>query len=175
MQKYVDSKIRAIVDFPKKGIVFRDITTAVKDAKALKYMVDFLTEQYKDKKIDYVVGIESRGFIFGAPLAYNLGAGFVVVRKPGKLPAKTISQEYALEYGTDKIEIHEDAVEKGKNVLIIDDLLATGGTVGAAVKLLEKVGANIVGAAFIIELSDLKGREKLEGIDVVSMVQYEGE
>lgn len=175
MQKYVDSKIRAIVDFPKKGIIFRDITTAVKDAKALKYMVDFLTEEYKDKKIDYVVGIESRGFIFGAPLAYNLGAGFVVVRKPGKLPAKTISQEYSLEYGTDKIEIHEDAIEEGKNVLIVDDLLATGGTVGASVKLLEKVGANIVGAAFIIELSDLGGREKLKDIDVVSMVQYEGE
>lgn len=175
MQKYVDSKIRAIVDFPKKGIIFRDITTAVKDAKALKYMVDFLTEEYKDKKIDYVVGIESRGFIFGAPLAYNLGAGFVVVRKPGKLPAKTISQEYSLEYGTDKIEIHEDAIEEGKNVLIVDDLLATGGTVGASVKLLEKVGANIVGAAFIIELSDLGGREKLKDIDVVSMVQYDGE
>lgn len=175
MQKYVDSKIRAIVDFPKKGIIFRDITTAVKDAQALKYMVDFLTEEYKDKKIDYVVGIESRGFIFGAPLAYNLGAGFVVVRKPGKLPAKTISQEYSLEYGTDKIEIHEDAIEEGKNVLIVDDLLATGGTVGASVKLLEKVGANIVGAAFIIELSDLGGREKLKDIDVVSMVQYDGE
>lgn len=175
MQKYVDSKIRAIVDFPKKGIIFRDITTAVKDAKALKYMVDFLTEEYKDKKIDYVVGIESRGFIFGAPLAYNLGAGFVVVRKPGKLPAKTISQEYSLEYGTDKIEIHEDAIEEGKNVLIVDDLLATGGTVGASVKLLEKVGANIVGAAFIIELSDLGGREKLKDINVVSMVQYDGE
>lgn len=174
MQKYVESKVRDIVDFPKKGIVFRDITTAVKDPKALKFMVDFLTEQYEDKKIDYVVGIESRGFIFGAPLAYNLGAGFVVVRKPGKLPADVVSQEYALEYGTDKIEMHADAIEPGKNVLVVDDLLATGGTVDAACKLLKKVGANIVGAAFIIELFDLKGREKLEGVDVVSMIQYKG-
>ena len=174
MQKYVESKVRDIVDFPKKGIVFRDITTAVKDPKALKFMVDFLTEQYENKKIDYVVGIESRGFIFGAPLAYNLGAGFVVVRKPGKLPADVVSQEYSLEYGTDKIEMHADAIEEGKNVLVVDDLLATGGTVDAACKLLKKVGANIVGAAFIIELSDLKGREKLEGVDVVSMIQYKG-
>ena len=174
MQKYVESKVRDIVDFPKKGIVFRDITTAVKDAKALKFMIDFLTEQYADKKIDYVAGVESRGFIFGSALAYNLGAGFVMIRKPGKLPAHVVSQEYELEYGTDKIEMHADAVEEGKNVLVIDDLLATGGTVEAACKLLKKVGANIVGAAFIIELSDLGGREKLKDIDVVSMIQYKG-
>lgn len=174
MQNYVESKVRDIVDFPKKGIVFRDITTAVKDAKALKFMIDFLTEQYADKKIDYVAGVESRGFIFGSVLAYNLGAGFVMIRKPGKLPADVISQEYSLEYGTDKIEMHADAVEEGKNVLVIDDLLATGGTVDAACKLLKKVGANIVGAAFIIELSDLGGREKLKDIDVVSMIQYKG-
>lgn len=174
MQNYVESKVRDIVDFPKKGIIFRDITTAVKDAKALKFMIDFLTEQYQDKKIDYVVGIESRGFIFGAPLAYNLGAGFVVVRKPGKLPAEVISQEYELEYGTDKIEMHADAIEKGKNVLVIDDLLATGGTVDAACKLLKKAGANVVGAGFIIELSDLGGRQKLDGIEITSMIQYKG-
>lgn len=174
MQNYVESKVRNIVDFPKKGIIFRDITTAVKDPKALKFMIDFLTEQYQDKKIDYVAGIESRGFIFGAPLAYNLNAGFVVIRKPGKLPAKVISQEYELEYGTDKIEIHEDAIEKGSNVLVIDDLLATGGTVDAACKLVKKCGANVVGAGFIIELSDLGGRQKLEGIDVTSMIQYKG-
>lgn len=174
MQNYVESKVRNIVDFPKKGIIFRDITTAVKDPKALKFMIDFLTEQYQDKKIDYVAGIESRGFIFGAPLAYNLNAGFVVIRKPGKLPAKVISQEYQLEYGTDKIEIHEDAIEKGSNVLVIDDLLATGGTVDAACKLVKKCGANVVGAGFIIELSDLGGRQKLEGIDVTSMIQYKG-
>lgn len=174
MQNYVQSKVRDIVDFPKKGIIFRDITTAVKDPKALQFMVDFLVQQYEDKKIDYVVGIESRGFIFGAPLAYKLGAGFVVVRKPGKLPADVISQEYALEYGTDKIEMHADAIEAGKNVLVIDDLLATGGTVDAACKLLKKAGANVVGAGFIIELSDLGGRKKLEGIEVTSMIQYKG-
>jgi adenine phosphoribosyltransferase len=173
MQEIKD-KIRNIKDFPKKGIVFRDITTAVKDAKALKFMVDFLTEQYEGKNIDYVAGVESRGFIFGSALAYNLGAGFIMIRKPGKLPANVVSQEYALEYGTDKIEMHADAIEEGKNVLVIDDLLATGGTVEAACKLLRKVGANVVGAAFIIELSDLKGREKLKDIDVVSMIQYEG-
>lgn len=175
MQEYVQSKIRAIVDFPKKGIIFRDITTAVKDPQAMRYMIDYLTEVYKDKRIDYVAGIESRGFIFGAALAYKLGAGFVVIRKPGKLPADTISQEYELEYGTDKIEMHADAVEAGKKVLVVDDLLATGGTVDAAVKLLKKVGADVVGAAFIIELSDIGGREKLKDIDVVSMVQFEGE
>ena len=175
MKNYVESKIRAIVDFPKKGIIFRDITTAVKDAKALEYMIDFLTEQYKDKKIDYVAGIESRGFIFGAALAYKLGAGFTVIRKPGKLPADTISQEYELEYGTDKIEMHVDAIEEGSNVLVVDDLLATGGTVGAAVKLIEKAKGNVIGAAFIIELTDLGGRNKLEGVEVTSMVQFEGE
>lgn len=175
MQEYVQSKIRAINDFPKKGIIFRDITTAVKDPQAMRYMIDYLTDRYKDERIDYVAGIESRGFIFGAALAYKLGAGFVVIRKPGKLPAETISQEYELEYGTDKIEMHADAVEAGKKVLIVDDLLATGGTVDAAAKLLKKAGANVVGSAFIIELTDLKGREKLKDIDVFSMVQYEGE
>lgn len=175
MHGYVATKVRDIVDFPKEGIIFRDITTAIKDAKALKLMIDFLTEQFKDKNIDYVVGVESRGFIFGSALAYNLGAGLVLVRKPGKLPADTYTQEYELEYGTDKIEIHKDAVAPGQNVLIIDDLLATGGTVEATVKLLDQTGANIVGAAFIIELVDLKGREKLKDLNVVSMIQYEGE
>lgn len=174
MQNYVESKVRDIVDFPKKGIVFRDITTAVKDAKAMQFMIDFLVQQYEEKKIDYVAGIESRGFIFGAPLAYKLGAGFILIRKPGKLPADTISQEYELEYGTDKIEMHADAVEPDKNVLVIDDLLATGGTVDAACKLLKKAGANVVGAGFIIELSDLGGRKKLEGVEVTSMIQYKG-
>ena len=175
MQEYVQSKIRAINDFPKKGIIFRDITTAVKDPQAMRYMIDYLTDRYKEERIDYVAGIESRGFIFGAALAYKLGAGFVVIRKPGKLPAETISQEYELEYGTDKIEMHADAVEPGKKVLIVDDLLATGGTVDAAAKLLKKTGANVVGAAFIIELTDLKGRDKLKDIDVFSMIQFEGE
>ena len=173
MPEYVKKTIRDIVDFPKKGIIFRDITTAVKDKEALKRIVDFLTEKFKNKNIDYVAAVESRGFIFGSALAYNLNAGFILVRKPGKLPAKTISEEYSLEYGTDKIEIHEDAIEKGKNVLVIDDLLATGGTVNACCKLIKKTGANIVGCAFVIELSDLIGREKLpKDIEVISMIKY---
>lgn len=173
MTAYVESKIRDIVDFPKEGIIFRDITTAIKDAEALKLIIEFLTEKFKDKNIDYVVGIESRGFIFGSALAYSLGAGLVLIRKPGKLPAETISQEYELEYGTDKIEMHCDAIEEGKNVLIIDDLLATGGTVNASIKLIEQTKANIIAAAFVVELTQLGGREKMpEGIDVISMIKY---
>ena len=173
MSEYVRKTIRDIPDFPKKGIIFRDITTAVKDKEALKRIVSFLTENFKDKKIDYVAAVESRGFIFGSALAINLDAGFILVRKPGKLPAKTISQEYELEYGKDKIEIHEDAVEKGKNVLVIDDLLATGGTVNACCELIKKAGANVVGCAFVIELEDLKGREKLpKDVDIISMIKY---
>jgi len=169
---YVSSKIRAIVDFPKKGIIFRDITTACKDAKALRYIIDYFVEKYKNEKIDYVAGIESRGFVFGAALAYALNAGFVLIRKPGKLPAETISQEYSLEYGTDKIEMHKDAIEKGSKVLLIDDLLATGGTMAAAVKLVKTVGAEPVAATFVIELDELKGRENLKDIKVESMLHY---
>lgn len=169
----VKEKIRNIKDFPIKGIIFRDITTAIKDKNALKAMVDFLTEKFKNKGIDYVAVVESRGFIFGSALAYNINAGCILIRKPGKLPAETISEEYTLEYGTDKLEIHKDAIEEGKNVVIIDDLLATGGTVSAACKLLKKAGANVVAAAFIIELIDLNGRKNLPSdIDVVSMVTY---
>lgn len=169
----VKDKIRNINDFPIKGIVFRDITTAVKDKDALREMIDFLTEKFKDEKIDYVAVVESRGFIFGSALAYNINAGCILIRKPGKLPAETISEEYSLEYGTDKLEIHKDAIEPGKNVIVIDDLLATGGTVGAACKLLEKAGANVKAAAFVIELTDLNGRENLpKNVEVVSMVQY---
>ena len=169
----VRSKIRDVVDFPKKGIIFRDITTALKDAETLKIMIDYLCEQFKDVKIDYIAGIESRGFIFGMPMAYNLNAGFVPIRKPNKLPAETYSQEYELEYGTDKIEVHKDAFPEGANVLIVDDLLATGGTAEAACKLVKKTGANLVGIAFLIELCDLNGREKLEGNGkIVSMLKY---
>ncbi len=169
----VKNKIRDVVDFPKKGIIFRDITTALKDAETLKIMIDYLCEQYKDVKIDYIAGIESRGFIFGMPMAYKLNAGFVPIRKPNKLPAETYSQEYELEYGTDKIEVHKDAFPEGANVLIVDDLLATGGTAEAACKLVKKTGANLVGIAFLIELCDLKGREKLEGNGkIVSMLKY---
>ena len=169
----VKDKIRTIKDFPIKGVLFRDITTAVKDPQALKEMIDFLTEKFKDKEVDYVAVLESRGFVFGSALAYNIGAGCILVRKPGKLPAETISQEYELEYGTDKLEMHKDAIEPGKKVLIIDDLLATGGTVNAAIKLLKKAKADVVAAAFIIELSDLNGRANLpKDVDIVSMITY---
>ena len=157
----VKNKIRDVKDFPKQGIIFRDITTALKDSETLKVMVDYLCDQFKDVRVDYIAGIESRGFIFGMPMAYKMNAGFVPVRKPNKLPAATYSQEYELEYGTDKIEIHQDAFPKGANVLIVDDLLATGGTAEAACKLIKKAGANLIGIAFLIELEALNGREKL--------------
>ena len=169
----VKDKIRAVKDFPKAGIIFRDITTALKDAQTLQVMIDYLCEQFKDVKIDFIAGIESRGFIFGMPMAYKLNAGFVPIRKPNKLPAATYSQEYELEYGTDTIEVHKDAFHEGANVLIVDDLLATGGTAEAACKLVKKTGANLVGTAFLIELQDLNGREKLvDSPRIVSMLKY---
>lgn len=169
----VKDKIRDVVDFPKEGIIFRDITTALKEPDTLKTMIDYLCEQFKDVKIDYVAGIESRGFIFGMPMAYKLNAGFVPIRKPKKLPAATYSQSYELEYGTDTIEVHKDAFEQGANVLIVDDLLATGGTAEAACKLVKKTGANLVGIAFLIELEALNGREKLvDAPQIVSMLKY---
>ena len=169
----VKNKIRDVVDFPKKGIVFRDITTALKDSETLKVMIDYLCEQFKDTKIDYIAGIESRGFIFGMPMAYKLNAGFVPIRKPNKLPAETYAQEYELEYGTDKIEVHKDAFPAGANVLIVDDLLATGGTAEAAAKLVKKTGANLVGMAFLIELCGLNGKDKLaDAGKIVSMLKY---
>jgi len=172
---YVRSTVRQVPDFPKPGILFLDITTATKDAKSMNLMIDFLVEKFKDEKIDYVAGIESRGFIFGAPLACRLNAGFVPIRKPNKLPADTIKESYSLEYGTDTIEMHADAVKEGDRVLVIDDLLATGGTAVAACNLVKKVGAEVVAAAFIIELDPLKGREKIEakGVKVVSMLNYD--
>jgi len=171
MPELVKKIIRDVPDFPKKGIVFKDITTVLKDSEGLKRTIDYLTEQFKDKNIDYVAGIESRGFIFGTPLAYNLGAGFVVVRKPGKLPAEVESITYELEYGTDTLEVHKDAIEVGKRVLIIDDLLATGGTACAACDLVQKIGGEVVGIAFIIEIEGLGGRAKLPlDIEIISMV-----
>lgn len=170
--KKIKNAIRDITDFPKKGIIFRDITTAIKDKDVLKIIIDELYEKFKDKKIDYIAGIEARGFIFGMPLAYKLNCGFIPIRKPNKLPAEVISQSYDLEYGSDKIEIHKDALKKDDRVLIVDDLLATGGTAQAAVKLISKV-ANTVGVAFVIELEDLKGRDKFnDDIEVVSLVKY---
>ena len=169
----VKEKIRAVPDFPKKGIIFRDITTGLKDAETLQVMVDYLCDQYKDCKIDYIAGIESRGFIFGMPMAYKLDCGFISVRKPNKLPAETIKESYDLEYGSDSIEIHADAIEKGANVLVVDDLLATGGTAQAACKLVKKAGGNLVGVAFLIELEALNGRDKLTDCGkVVSMLKY---
>jgi len=169
----VKEKIRAVPNFPKEGIIFRDITTGIKDAQTLQTMIDYLCDQYKDIKIDYVAGIESRGFIFGMPMAYKLNCGFIPIRKPNKLPAKTLSESYGLEYGTDTIEIHADAIEKGANVLVVDDLLATGGTAEAACKLVKRAGGNLVGIAFLIELNDLNGREKLHDCGkVISMLQY---
>ncbi len=172
-EQLVKERIRSIKDFPIEGIIFRDITTAIKDKDALREMIDFLTAKFINRGIDYVAVVESRGFIFGSALAYNINAGCILIRKPGKLPAETISEEYTLEYGTDKLEIHKDAVEEGKTVVVIDDLLATGGTVGAACRLLKKAGAKVLASAFIIELEDLKGRENLpKDIEVVSMIKY---
>ena len=155
--------------------MFLDITTATKDAKSMQYITDFLYEKFKDAKIDYVAGVESRGFIFGAALSYKLNAGFVPIRKPNKLPAETIKETYSLEYGTDTIEMHADALKSGDRVLVIDDLLATGGTALAACNLVKRVGAEVVASAFVIELNPLKGREKIEstGVKVVSMLDYD--
>jgi len=155
--------------------MFRDITTLLSDPEGFKETIDLLAERYKDKEIDKVVGIESRGFIFGAPLAYLLNCGFVPIRKPGKLPHDVESEEYSLEYGTDKIEIHKDALTKGDRILIIDDLIATAGTANAAANLVKRLGAEVVECAFIIELVDLKGRDKLKGESIYSIVEFEGE
>jgi len=173
-QEYYNKLIRNVPDFPKKGIQFKDITTLIKDPKGLKNAIDDMTAAHKDKKITKVVGIESRGFIFGAGIAYQLGVGFIPIRKPGKLPAKTEKMEYSLEYGTDKIEIHVDAISKGDNVLIVDDLLATGGTAAAATKLVEKLGGKVAGIAFVIELTgSLHGRDLLKGHNVTSLVKID--
>ena len=167
--------IRNVPDFPKKGIGFKDLTTLWKDHTALKECIDIFCDRYKGERIDKVVGIESRGFIVGGALADRLGAGFVPVRKPGKLPAAKIRQEYQLEYGSDAIEIHKDAIARGERVLLHDDLLATGGTIQAACKLVEQLGGKIVGLSFIVELSFLKGRRRLEGYDVFSIVPFDSE
>ena len=163
--------IRDIPDFPKKGIIFKDITTLLKDGKAFSSAVDSIVDEYKDKNIDVVLSVEARGFIFGAAVAYKLGVGLIPVRKKGKLPHKTHSITYELEYGKDTLEIHQDALKKGDNVLIVDDLLATGGTTQAVTGLVEKMGGNIAGLAFVIELTPLKGREKLKGYTVTSLIK----
>ena len=171
----VKSKIRTVPHWPIKGVMFRDITTLLQDGEAFKQACDKLYDRYKDMEIDVVVGIESRGFIFGAVLAYKLGLGFVPVRKKGKLPSKTVAHTYQKEYGPDTIEIHEDAIQKGDKVLLIDDLLATAGTSEASIKLIEKLGGEIVETAFVIDLPDLNGKDRLKGYKVFSLMSFEGE
>lgn len=171
----IRSKIRSIPDFPKPGILFRDITTLLKDKDAFSYVVDEFYNRYKEMRIDKVVSVESRGFIFGSILAYKLHAGFVPIRKPGKLPAEVAREEYQLEYGKDAMEVHKDAIIKGDRILVHDDLLATGGTVEAACRLVERLGGEIVGICFLIELSSLKGRDKLKGRDIFSIISYDSE
>lgn len=166
------SLIRAIPDFPKPGILFRDITTLLQNSQGLRYAIDGLTESFAPQSVDYVVGIESRGFIFGTPIAYNLGAGFVPVRKPGRLPNPVHFVEYELEYRADRLEIHQDGLEPGSRVAIIDDLLATGGTAAAAAKLVHLSGCELIGFGFVIELTDLGGRKLLPDVPVVSLVEY---
>lgn len=167
------ARIREVPDFPQKGILFRDITPLLRDAQAFRYVVDRFAEQYRARGIEAVVGIEARGYIFGAPVAYALGAQFVLVRKLGKLPWLTVKVEYALEYGTSALEMHRDALAPGQRVLIVDDLLATGGTAQATVKLVEGVGARVEGLAFVVELTGLGGRERLQGYQITSLVAYD--
>jgi len=165
--------IREVPDFPKPGILFYDITTLLKDKVGYATLIDKLSEHYLDQKIDLVLGMEARGFIFAPALAYRLNAGFVPVRKPGKLPAATVKYDYALEYGTNSLEVHRDAIQKGQRVLIVDDLLATGGTAEATAKLASLLGAEIAGLGFVVELDFLHGRQKLEGYDVMSLLHYD--
>ncbi len=175
MSSEIKKYIRSVKDFPKKGIMFRDITTILKDPAAFKITAARLFEQAENLDVNKVVGIESRGFIFGSILAERLDAGFIPIRKPGKLPAETVKETYSLEYGTDSIEIHKDAIQPGDKVLLHDDLLATGGTAEAACKLIERLGGKIMQVSFIIELSFLKGREKLKNYNVHALVDYESE
>ncbi|MGL4730096.1 MAG: adenine phosphoribosyltransferase [Clostridium sp.] len=166
-------KIRVIENFPKEGISFKDVTTLLQDGEALKYTTDKIVEHLKDKNVDIVVGPEARGFLFGVPVAYALGVGFVPCRKPGKLPYETYSTQYGLEYGSDTLEIHKDAIKKGQKVAIVDDLLATGGTVSAVAELIEKMGGEVVALDFVVELTELNGRDKIKGHEVMSLVKYD--
>jgi adenine phosphoribosyltransferase len=165
--------IRHVPDFPKKGILFYDITTLLKDKDAFREAIDTLAARYRNQQIDLVLGVESRGFIFAPILAYQLGAGFVPVRKLGKLPAETVKASYDLEYGEDTLEIHRDAIQKGQRVLVVDDLLATGGTAAAVIQLIRQLGGEVVGVVFLVELEFLNGRKKLDGYDVYSLLQYQ--
>jgi adenine phosphoribosyltransferase len=173
----IKNSIKSIPDYPIPGIMFRDITSLIENRHAFAATINLLIENYKDKKIDKVVGTEARGFIFGAPLAAALGAGFVPVRKPGKLPREVIEESYELEYGKDTLQIHTDAIQKGERVLLIDDLLATGGTAEASIKLIQRLEGNLIEAAFVIELPALKGAKRIKdmGISMYSLVEFEGE
>ncbi|TVM03521.1 MAG: adenine phosphoribosyltransferase [Candidatus Brocadia sp. WS118] len=164
--------VRDVPDFPKKGIIFRDITPLLQNPKGLRTAVEIISDYYKNKKIDIVVGTEARGFILAPTVAFNLGAGFTPIRKPGKLPCEKISMNYALEYGTDVLEIHKDGIRKGQNVLMVDDLLATGGTMSACCKMVESLGGNIVGCAFLIELTFLNGKKNLNPYTIFSVIKY---
>ena len=168
----IKSLIRDIPDFPKPGIIYRDVTTLLQNSEGLNYVIDHFSELFSEQKIEYVIGIESRGIIFGAPIAYKLGAGFVPVRKAGKLPAEIHSIEYELEYGSDRLEIHQDAIQPESRILIVDDLIATGGTAAATAELINKLGCELIGFAFIIELLALEGRAKLPDAPIQSMVTY---
>ena len=171
--EWLKSKIRDIPDFPKPGIMFKDLTTLLKDKEAFGYVIDVFAEQFDEMKPKYIAGIEARGFILGPAIAHKINVGFIPVRKPGKLPARVVTQSYQLEYGSDTLEVHEDCVSKGDRVVLIDDLLATGGTASAAYKLLHKVGADIVSIGFVVELGFLKGREKMpEGVNVFSIIDF---
>ena len=168
----IESLIRSIPDFPIPGILFRDITPLLKDPKGFHAAIDLFVERFKDEKLDLIVAMEARGYMLGAPLAYRLGTGFVPVRKPGKLPGTKFVESYALEYGTNSLEIHDDAVGHGQRVLVVDDLLATGGTAAATGRLLAKLGADVAGFAFLIELAALKGRDALAGYEVTAFINY---
>lgn len=172
---WLRSLIRDVPGFPKEGIVFKDITTLIRNKDAFKVMTDAIADRYEDERIDLVASVDARGFIIGSAVAYKLGAGLVPLRKPGKLPAETLYCEYELEYGTDKIEIHTDAIEEGQRVLVVDDLLATGGTAQATCDLVKRLGGELVGVAFLVELSFLKGRDKLKGYPIFSLIHYESE
>ena len=167
--------IREIENFPKEGINFKDITTLMQDGETFKYTIDAFINELKDKNVDVIVGPEARGFLMGTPVAYGLGVGFVPVRKPGKLPRETVNETYDLEYGQDELCVHADAILPGQKVVIIDDLLATGGTVEAIIKMVERMQASVVGVAFVIELDDLKGREKFKDIPVCALTHFKGE
>jgi adenine phosphoribosyltransferase len=173
----IKDSIKSIPDYPIEGIIFRDVTSLIEDGEAFAATINLFVERYKNKKIDKVVGTEARGFIFGAPLAAAIGAGFVPVRKPGKLPRTTIQESYSLEYGTDTLQIHHDAINKGETVLLVDDLLATGGTAEASVKLIQRSGGVVMESAFVVELPALKGAQKLADLNVphFSLVEFEGE